>query len=61
MKLTLKLASLIALIALALIEPLALAQAWPVKPIRIINPFPNQNTAQLQARLSFGQVLGELR
>ena len=37
MKFTLR---LIALIALFLAGPLALAQAWPTKPIRIINPFP---------------------
>ncbi|MCX7235390.1 MAG: tripartite tricarboxylate transporter substrate-binding protein [Burkholderiales bacterium] len=37
MKLTLR---LIAVIALLLAGPLALAQAWPTKPIRIINPFP---------------------
>lgn len=40
MKQTLKLAGLIAVITLTLLEPLALAQTWPVKPIRIINPFP---------------------
>jgi tripartite-type tricarboxylate transporter receptor subunit TctC len=37
MKFTLR---LIAVIALLLAGPLALAQAWPTKPIRIINPFP---------------------
>ena len=40
MKQLLKLSGLIAVITLALLEPMALAQTWPVKPIRIINPFP---------------------
>ena len=40
MKKKLKLVGLIAVITLALLEPTALAQTWPVKPIRIINPFP---------------------
>ena len=37
MKFTLR---LIAVIGLLIAGPLALAQAWPTKPIRIINPFP---------------------
>jgi len=40
MKQLLKLSGLIAVITLALLEPMALAQTWPVKPVRIINPFP---------------------
>ena len=40
MKQLLKLSGLIAVITLALLEPVALAQTWPVKPVRIINPFP---------------------
>lgn len=40
MKKILKLVGLIAVITLALLEPMAIAQTWPVKPIRIINPFP---------------------
>ena len=40
MKFIFKFTKLIALIALTLFGPLALAQTWPVKPMRIINPFP---------------------
>lgn len=40
MKFISKLTKLLALIALTLFGPLALAQTWPVKPMRIINPFP---------------------
>jgi tripartite-type tricarboxylate transporter receptor subunit TctC len=40
MKLTFKLAALLSMLALALGATLAQAQAWPTKPIRIINPFP---------------------
>ena len=40
MKQLLKLSGLIAVVTLALLEPMALAQTWPVKPVRIINPFP---------------------
>lgn len=40
MKLTSKLAALLSMLALALGATVAQAQAWPTKPIRIINPFP---------------------
>lgn len=40
MKLTSKLAALLSMLALAVGATVAQAQAWPTKPIRIINPFP---------------------
>lgn len=40
MKLTSKLAALLSMLALAIGATSAQAQAWPTKPIRIINPFP---------------------
>lgn len=40
MKLASKFTALLSMLALALCTTLAQAQAWPTKPIRIINPFP---------------------
>ena len=49
-----------ALTACALLMPLqATAQAWPVKPVRIIVPYPAGGTSDILAR-TLGQKLTEM-
>lgn len=62
MKLTSKLAALLSMLALFAFATLAQAQAWPTKPIRIINPFPAGGGTDTFARplaAKLGQALGQ--
>lgn len=62
MKLPSKLASILSVCALTLGATLAQAQAWPTKPVRIINPFPAGGGTDTFARplaAKLGQSLGQ--